>query len=479
MKSRALLQMGATIFVIFCMLTTHNCSKESLVIGDPSTDLDSILTQIVNDTLCMDFYLGLRQLPYLEQPESIPSPTNIGDPIIEESGNYVCEVQTVKWAPEYNEMFLLNPKTETIYPINLIDANSVSTGAYTPISNVERAPATISISLLTNPGEKPYIVISDPSLSTVRDATNILLHRVAPGSTPAFINFDIQEIRAREEAKLGIQTNFSGWGAKISSSYNFETDEKMSRFLVRFYQIYYTIDMDLPNTPCAMFKDGQLPGLDIFNGTSPVYISSVTYGRMVYFMVESSESSQSMKAALNASFHSFKTSFGLNISYEHSQKLEQSHISALVVGGNSDDAVLPVTGVDGLLQFLTAEGNFSATSPGAPIAYTMRYLKDNSVARIVLNSEYNIRNCEVKGEEHTFTPNNNNGNGYYYCAQLDCVNCDEDFGGHGPQVEGKIELLPKNGNEIWAKINFTWEETRSNWTKGVVKEEFQIGRAHV
>lgn len=447
---------GTVLVMSFFMFVNTSCKKDQDVFPGNLNIPDSILTSIVNDTLCMDFYLALKQLPYLQQATPITNPTNVGTPVTEESGNYLCTMQTVKWSPEYDEMYLLDPKSEAIYPTGLVDANSVPIGAYTPITNVERAPAKISISLLTKPGDKPYELVQDPSLSSVRDATNILLHRVAEGSTPAFINFDIQEIRAREEAELGIQANFKGWGAKVSSSYSFETEQEMSRFLVKFYQKYYTIDMDLPKTPCSMFKDGQLPQIENFNGTSPVYISSVTYGRMVYFMVESSSSSETMKAALSASFHKFKTGGDVNISYEHKQALEQSHISALVVGGNADGAVQAVNGVNGLLEFLTADGDFSATSPGAPIAYTMRYLKDNSVARIVLNSEYTIRNCEEKGEERILLPSTS-VQPYDGCPELS--HGDNEFGGTGVKVEGSISLkISGDKKSIIATINYLFDE---------------------
>lgn len=472
MKSNHFALLGTATVMLFLFLATTNCKKDTdyPLPGDPGV-IDSLLAASLYDTACKYFYLGLAALPHLQQPTPIPNPTNLGASTTEESGNYICNMQTVQWSPEYDELYLLDPRNEIIYPASLLDANSVPGGAYTPITNVARGPATISVSLLTQPGVKPYITVENPSLSTIRDATNTLLHGVAPGSTPAFINFDIQKVRAEEEVALSIQANFSGWGAKVSASYGFESQEQKSRFLVRFYQKYYTIDMDFPQTPCAFFDADELPDLATFHSVSPVYVSSVTYGRMVYFMVESSASYEAMEAALSASFNSFVAGGGIDISYQHRQLLEQSHTSALVVGGNADGAVQLVNGVQGLLNFLTAEGDFSVTSPGAPIAYTMRYLNDNSVARIVLSSEYTIRNCEIKGEEYTFTPNNNAGEGYYYCAQNTVG--DGEFDGNGPLVTGTVTLVVENGNELYAKVDFVWLETNQD-TRGEVHEKFHL-----
>ena len=111
MKSSLFAFTGTAIIMSLFLLVTTNCKKDpdSLFAGDPNIP-DSILTAIVNDTLCKDFYLALMQLPYLQQATPITTPTNVGAPVTEESGNYICTMQGVKWSPEYDEMYLLDPK---------------------------------------------------------------------------------------------------------------------------------------------------------------------------------------------------------------------------------------------------------------------------------------------------------------------------------------------------------------------------------
>lgn len=446
----------STIYLAMALLSA------SLFLQNCKKDLES--TTDSSSPACQEFSDGLKQLSSIQQPAP-QAKVNVGAPVTEQSGDYICQLQTVKWAPEYNELYLLDPKNEVIYPAALIDANSVSTGAYTPIANVERAPVTISISVLTNDGEKSSIDIPDPRLSEVRNHVNTLLYRVAPGSTRADLNFESYEIRAREEVDLAVRASFKGWGAKIASSFNFETEEKKTRLIFQFFQKYYTIDMDIPKTSCAFFKNGQLPDLGTFDGTSPVYVSSVTYGRVVYFMVETSASYEQINAALKASYDSFVASGKIEISVAHRQMIEQSKTSALVVGGNADDAVGIVGGVDGLLNYLTAEGDFSATSPGAPIAYTLRYLKDNKVANIVLNSEYTIRNCEEVGQpiDVPVPP-------IADLCPVEVDNTGQDFSGQGPKVDGKISLFLENSNrELWIKYDFNLTQT-DNSTKAKAED---------
>ena len=67
--------------------------------------------------------------------------------------------------------------------------------------------------------------------------------------------------------------------------------------------------------------------------------------------------------------------------------LQGSKITATVLGGDGDAAVQTVLGIEQLLSFITEGGNYSADSPGVPIAYQLAYL-DNGPARLALTAEY-------------------------------------------------------------------------------------------
>lgn len=454
MKINPFAHLSVFALLLFLITITTNCTKDNSI-QDQLMELeaDSLLQAMVNDTLCKEFYLDLKELPYMIQVEPTNGKENVGDPVIEETSTQVCTTQHIKWSQEYNELNLLDPKNEVIYPSAPIDATSVKTGAYIPLSNIQRGPATISISLLTQPGTKPYRVVEEPSLSSIRDAINELLHDSSPGSTPAFVNFSIEEVRTQEEMDVAIQANFKGFGVNVASSFNFSSSTVNSRFLLKFYQKYYTIDVDLPNTPCDYFKPGQFPDISQFNDISPVYVSSVTYGRMVYFMIESSASSEEMQAALNVAVNKWGVGAGLNIDYAQQQMIEESQISALIVGGNADSAVKAVNGLQGLIDFITEDGDFSPSSPGVPISYTMRYLKDNSVSNIVLSSEYTIRNCtDFPATTDIFTPD------AIMDVRLNHIAGDTEFDGHGPLVMYSCTLV-FNENEIRAIVKINMKET--------------------
>jgi len=69
-------------------------------------------------------------------------------------------------------------------------------------------------------------------------------------------------------------------------------------------------------------------------------------------------------------------------------------LKAFILGGSGSSAVQSVNGIEGIVDFITSGGDYSKKSPGAALSYKLRFLKDNSVANIILASEYNVRQCQ-------------------------------------------------------------------------------------
>lgn len=66
----------------------------------------------------------------------------------------------------------------------------------------------------------------------------------------------------------------------------------------------------------------------------------------------------------------------------------------MVIGGSATGGVEVVNGIDGLESYLAIGAQFSPTSPGVPLSYTLRNLKDNSLFKLALQAEYSIPECE-------------------------------------------------------------------------------------
>lgn len=353
----------------------------------------------------------VKALEYLDQPEEIPEPIEIAVvDSAEASGDYVCSIKRYKAAPGYDELFLMDPTTDVIYPGAIIKGESIPTGEYIPII-ADRKPMTISVSLQNIVGS-PSRTVEEPKLSTVREALNDILSSDVTGATPAKISFEIENVYSEEQLSLAVKGNYKNSFVDVAGSFDFTRQDIRSRLVVKFLQIYYTVDMDLPQSPDDLFED--FPSMESLGSTSPLYVSTVTYGRMVLFTVESSYSSTEINAALDAAFSAAGHSGSIEIDAQYKKMIDSSTLKAYILGGSGGSAVQSVNGIEGIVDFIASGGDYSKDSPGAALSYKLRFLKDNSVANIILASEYNVRQCQRVFSNYEVE--------LWY---LQCTNCDD------------------------------------------------------
>lgn len=300
---------------------------------------------------------------------------------------YVVTAQKFKMAAEFNEQLVLDPTSDVIWVGAIIDAETIPTGQYVPIT-LKRAPLTLSISLENIAGEKSK-TISEPTLSTIREAIGEILEQDVTGATPARITFMVEEVYSEEHLKIAVGSSYSSGFGSVKGQFDFSNEETKTRLLVKFLQVYYTIDIDIPEKPSDFF-DPSVDWDDLANqiseNSSPMYISTITYGRMALFSIESNEEATKVAAAVNAAFGGYEGS----ISTEHAEILRNSKIQATIIGGSGTSAVGAINGFEGIKQYITQGGDYDKNTAAAPLSYKLRYLKDSSIGSVILSSEYAI-----------------------------------------------------------------------------------------
>ncbi|UCE06322.1 MAG: thiol-activated cytolysin family protein, partial [bacterium] len=326
----------------------------------------------------------------LQEPPCDETP--IGDPSIDtttiDNQQYIVKTQKYKRAAEYNEQLALDPTTDVIWPGAMIDAATIPTGQYIPIT-AKRAPLTLSISLVNIAGIKSKTV-AEPKLSTIREAIGEILAQDVTGATEARVTFSIEDVYSEEQLKLAVGASYKSGFGSIKGQFNFSKQEIKTRILVKFMQVYYTIDIDIPEKPSDFFassvKWDDLQS-QITENTSPMYVSTITYGRMALFSFESTDKSTDVNAAVSAAFWGFKGS----ISTEYENILKSSTIKATIIGGSGASAVGAINGFEGIKEYILTGGDYDKNTAAAPLSYKLRHLKDNAIGNIILSSEYTIR----------------------------------------------------------------------------------------
>jgi thiol-activated cytolysin len=296
------------------------------------------------------------------------------------SQDYVQRTEYFEVAAGYNEQIVLNPQTDVIYPGALVKGESILDGTYTLIPAI-RKPITISTSLMG--ASKVSVVVNDPKLSTVREAVNSLLSQNYD-VPPANLAFTIEDAYSEEQLNLSLRVSYKAGIANVNAGFDFSNKKIKTRLVAKFIQNYYTLDMDMPSQPSDLF-DGNVDQA-LFGTYMPMYVSSVTYGRMALFTIESELDAMEVKAALNGSY----TNLTADSNNDFEKISTKSTMKVFVLGGSGGTASAAINGFADFKKHIKEGGNYSKASPGAPIAYKLRYIRDNSIGRIVFSANYPI-----------------------------------------------------------------------------------------
>jgi thiol-activated cytolysin len=141
------------------------------------------------------------------------------------------------------------------------------------------------------------VVVNDPKLSTVREAINSLMSTDFD-VPPANMGFDIYQAYSEQQLALSLRASYKTGVVNVQGGFDFSNKKVKTRLVAKFIQNYYTLDMDLPNQPSDLF-DGDVER-SLFGTNMPMYVSSVTYGRMALFTIESELDETTVRMALKA-----------------------------------------------------------------------------------------------------------------------------------------------------------------------------------
>ncbi|WP_160712313.1 thiol-activated cytolysin family protein [Chitinophaga solisilvae] len=280
-----------------------------------------------------------------------------------------------------NEQVAPDNQLRLIYPGSLIQASGVATLKYVPIATYQSKvkPITVSISA---PGKSVSGVISKPSASATRDFIGNIFTNVS-GTELAGFQFDMNQFTYYDELKLAFGANVNvGSVFSVGASYGKDKVEKRTGLVAKFIQKNFTLDMDIPDGGNLLDSTVNPAALGPY---SPLYISSVTYGRMGILKVESDYSYDEVRFAFNVAFKAGIVGGTVTVDAKTKEIIEHSSIMVKTVGGEGDEITKAINGYDEFRKYIQSGGNYSSQTPGFPLYFTLSYLSDHSVYSTVFN----------------------------------------------------------------------------------------------
>ena len=345
------------------------------------------------------------------QGQQIGDPT---EPHFDEHGKVVAYIEKeVEYdiSAAFDDTLLLDSSQNSIYPGSVLRGDSLDKESYQEITQGNKRKAVISFDLQgvkdkEGKDAKPGIT-SDaifPDLASYRDLRNKILSQNITYHASAHSSYEDIEIKNEKsleaQLKIGVGFGAAGIKSKIAAGFKFKKGEQKERRLIKFIETFYTVDVNQEAAPLMI----NIPREAVGN-RMPVYVSSVSYGRIAYLTIESDQKKSELKANIEAVFKASATNNGEVDIDAAIKKLENgTTITINIIGGGSE----AVTDLKQFQKYIVKEG-FSAKNPGHIIKYQLRFLDDNATAYIKYSEKYKtVERFEVptKGYKVTATVEN-------------------------------------------------------------------------
>lgn len=370
---------GLFILIVSALLfTISSCTEKGTSTG-PSEDGD--LAGILNGAGTFDDFDETYEESEPEEFEEM-------------SGNdqYYCTRKTVSLTEGYSDYPQFDPNTQVVFPGNLLQGNTLDNATPSGIP-VERGPGTVVITLV-NGAASASRQLNQVGLGSVYDAMNEIIAD-NPGDLPARTTYSMERISSREQLGVSMRAEYNSLATDVQASFSYESDVSYNRFLVRLTQSYYTIAFEAPTDPAQFFgpdvTEAQLSQY-IQQGNPAAYVSSVTYGRVFYLLIQSTDSVQEIEASVDASFNGAVAGGSVEGDVKYVSELSSVKIGGYAIGGNANQAAAALTGDFDALKTFIAEGGTITT--GQPLSYTVNAA--NNPARqlkVKVATEYDIVDC--------------------------------------------------------------------------------------
>ncbi|MBN1346067.1 MAG: thiol-activated cytolysin family protein [Phycisphaerae bacterium] len=311
---------------------------------------------------------------------------------------------------------------DSTYPGQLIRGQYFDAGQFVPIT-IPRAGGSILLSGLFGKSGSWGRTVPEVAPTGISDAISSILRDNQITGTAACGSVQMYSAETSEELAVNLGVDVSFLSGSVKSEVDTNRSASQSITVVYFTQVYYTVDFETPVLQTSVFRDGENfddPENQIGAGNPPLYISSVKYGRQVFLVLKSAYSSLDVQATLKADYGVVtKGEVRAGVTYE--DVMQNTSITYVVRGGPADLALQAMQGqtLDKVFQNVKDyianknAADWSFSSPGLPVAFTVNYLSDRTVAAKALMTSYTNHDCTLHSAEM-----------YHFAVEFDWVDDD-------------------------------------------------------
>lgn len=406
-RNPVLLGLGLVLF------TAGSCSTEELPSPDSGAvsgvEADSINSLIARLSYNPDQLLNVQNDPGKRVTRDQTNNTNNLGVVT------ACRTRDFNIRSNFQDVVMFDPTIGVVYPGALVLGNQdLLDGTPQPLQ-ISKAPTKIRVEL-PGIGANGNVEVQNPTYQNTQARIDEVLEywnsEVAPQgyAIDAQTYFEKTTAYSREQMslELGVSADWAG-GSSFDSQFNYDqtTEKRVATLLYR--QVYYEVVMETPDSPASVFGsdvDTETVARLFSNDAPPAYVSSVQYGRIIMIRMETTntDTNINLEAVLEYATAAKSATGTVNASYD--RVISQSTFNVVTIGGNAETATKVITGSgvdegEGGLNYVITDGAlYSRENPGAPIGYTVKYLKDNRIAKMGYNTDYRVTECGTFDYEH-------------------------------------------------------------------------------
>ena len=338
------------------------------------------------------FFIGLKKW------EEVSPPKKDGDTPGEKTkvkeGKYVCEEQKFDLTKTPQEIVVFGEASD-LWPVALLQGEPYSKGQLRPLPLEPLATRELTINIKSDP---PYETVQKPSRARMEEAIVKLLKRADSKSIPTTLNYTFKESFSSEQLLLDLNLSAKFLNQQAKASLHVENSAESKTLSAYFVQKMFSVSISSPVTPSRFFDDLKMEDIEdqvelraLGKGNPPLYVKSITYGRVLLFTMTSTSSMSEMKAALE---YAYRGGADVDADAKASYKkiLAGSQIHVVNFGGPWQEAAR-------LIRSANIQEYFSDEAPplesAVPISYELYSLGEGLQATVAETTNYSKRTCHV------------------------------------------------------------------------------------
>lgn len=405
---------------LVAMLTLVACGEEQPGPMDPIDPSEPGARADVNT-----FTAALPAWQTFSPPVAESQDAEKGDPVTEAepvtpadpryNPNFVCTSREYSMAKNPREVITMSGALGLLVPGQLMQGRAHRDGSLLDLPIAQRAPVRLTISLNNVVGDA-FREVANPSEGTLKTAVNQLIQAAETSEFEAgtSVSFEQATSYSFEQAALGLGLSVRYMGSSVKGSLEARTSAEKLTVTASFIQNAFTIGVETPQTAADWFSDDfteerlqeQIAAGAMGPDNLPIYVSDVTYGRIIMITFTSTASEEDIKASLEATYNGGFWGGELDLTAERQNVLKSSELSIQQLGGPTEGAFKLANvlqqqdgsaqdGDFGLAEFFAEDVSLTTF---VPISYTLRNLEGNTVAGVGETANYSVMECEPINE---------------------------------------------------------------------------------